>query len=259
MRSNLQRIVLAFVIVLVLALPFTAVHAGGDLGLGTQIGTINVVGEAQINVVPDEVIITLGVETSDLDLGIAKGQNDKRVAQVLALAKTFEIPQEYVKTDFMSVEMRYDDSSHHVFIGYFVRKTIVFTVKDMAKFEDLLSAALNSGANFLQGVQFRTSELRKYRDQARSLAIKAAREKADALAGDLGQKVGKAITINEEQGNYWAYYNAWGYQNGYQNMSQNVMQNAGGSSASAMSGDTTVAPGQISVTARVGVTFALTE
>src|SRR5207248_3032718 len=111
----------------------------------------------------------------------------------------------------------------------------------------------------LQGVQFRTSELRKYRDQARSMAIKAAREKADALARDLGQKVGKAITINEEQSNYWAYYNAWGYQNGYQNMSQNVMQNAGGGSASATSGDTTVAPGQISVTARVSVTFALTE
>src|SRR5215510_726139 len=213
---NVQRIVLVVGFLLVLALPFTAVRAGGDLGAEKQIGTINVLGEAQINVVPDQVIITLGVETNDLDLSVAKAQNDKRVAQVLSLAKAFDIAPENVKTDYMSVEQRYDDSSHHVFIGYFVRKTIVFTVKDMTKFEDLLSAALNSGANFLQGVQFRTSELRKYRDQARSLAIKAAREKADALAGDLGQKVGKATVINEEQGNYWAYYNAWGYQSGYQ-------------------------------------------
>jgi uncharacterized protein YggE len=39
--------------------------------------------------------------------------------------------------------------------------------------------------------------LRKYRDQARDLAVKAAREKAQALARALGQDVGKAYSIEE--------------------------------------------------------------
>ncbi|HEV7522684.1 MAG TPA: SIMPL domain-containing protein, partial [Candidatus Angelobacter sp.] len=40
-------------------------------------------------------------------------------------------------------------------------------------------------------------DLRKYRDQARDLAVKAALEKAAALARALGQDIGKAQSIEE--------------------------------------------------------------
>ena len=43
----------------------------------------------------------------------------------------------------------------------------------------------------------RTSKLRQYRDQARIQAVKAAKEKALALAGELGAKVGKAHSMTE--------------------------------------------------------------
>jgi hypothetical protein len=39
--------------------------------------------------------------------------------------------------------------------------------------------------------------MRKYRDQARELAVKAAREKAEALARALGQDIGRAQQIEE--------------------------------------------------------------
>jgi len=39
--------------------------------------------------------------------------------------------------------------------------------------------------------------LRKYLDQARELAVKAAHEKAQALAAALGQEIGKAHAIEE--------------------------------------------------------------
>jgi Protein of unknown function (DUF541) len=48
------------------------------------------------------------------------------------------------------------------------------------------------------GIEFRTCGLRKHRDAARGLAIQAAREKAIALAGELGQEVGRPIDIREE-------------------------------------------------------------
>ena len=43
------------------------------------------------------------------------------------------------------------------------------------------SSAIEAGANKVQGLEFLTTELRKYRDQARSMAIKAAQEKAAAF------------------------------------------------------------------------------
>ena len=63
------------------------------------------------------------------------------------------------------------------------------------KFEDLLSDALEAGVTHVQGIEFRTTELRKHRDRARSLALKAAQEKAELLADGAGRKIGKAISI----------------------------------------------------------------
>jgi uncharacterized protein len=225
--------------------------------------TISVSGEAQVNVVPDQVILTLGVETHDKSLTTAKSQNDQRLSAILDVTKQFEVPNEKVKTDYIGIEPRYVSSyAQSDFIGYFVRKNVVITLTDLSKFEALLSTLLESGANYVMGINFRTSELRKHRDQARLLAITAAKEKADALAGALGQKIGKPLTINEEPYGYWSYYGSWwgGYGGGGA-MSQNVMQNAAPSSGSSGSPDatSTIAPGQIAVTARVNVVFELTD
>ena len=40
--------------------------------------TINVTGDAEVRVVPDEVILTLGVETDDMEIDVAKRKNDER-------------------------------------------------------------------------------------------------------------------------------------------------------------------------------------
>jgi uncharacterized protein len=217
--------------------------------------TISVSGEAQINVVPDQIILTLGVETSDKDLKVAKTKNDEQVSQILNLAKTFNVPPEKVKTDYISIQPRYNDSyQQREFLGFFVRKNIVFTLSDLSKFEELLSACLNSGANYVNGVDFRTTELRKHRDQARDLAVRAAKEKAEAMAGALGMKIGKPITISEASFG-GGYFGGWGNPNA--NISQNAIQ-TGGSGAEIGEGDT-VAPGQIAVSARISIVFELVE
>ncbi len=216
---------------------------------------ISTTGDAEVKVAPDQVILILGVETWDKNIRVAKTQNDVRVKKIIALAQQdFAIDGKYVQTEQMSVDPRYRSGTYAPddFIGYFVTKTIVITLQDVSKFEDLYTAVLEAGANHVYGVQFRTTELRKYRDQARALAIKAAQEKASALAGELGQKIGEPQTIEENYSGWRSWYDyRWG---GSMSMAQNVVQNVGGSEPLA---DGTVAPGQISVTARVSVTFNL--
>ena len=79
------------------------------------------------------------------------------------------------------------------------------------------------------------------------MATKAAREKAVAIAGELGSKVGKPFTIHESSSNYSSS------RTGY-NMSQNVMGDGGGEPDTSSSG---FAPGQISIRASVTVDFDL--
>jgi uncharacterized protein len=215
---------------------------------------ITVAGEALVQVVPDEVIFTLGVETKDQDLKVAKKDNDELVKKILASAKAQGIEPKHIQTDFLSIEPRYKyEHSQEVFLGYFVRKTVVVTLKDVSKFEDVLSNLLEMGANYLHGVDFRTTELRQHRDKARSLAIKAALEKGTDLASDLGRKVGKAHAINESPA-WWgsSYGRYWGQRHGQ--MSQNVTQQQRGEGPETQE---TLALGQISVKAQVSVIFAL--
>jgi uncharacterized protein YggE len=137
-----------------------------------------------------------------------------------------------------------------------VRKTIVIKLKDLSKFDSLLTEALDLGANYVLGIQFRTTELRKHRDEARGLAIRAAQEKAIALAGELGETVGAPRTIYEQQGGWRSSYNAWWEPRWGGGMAQNVIQETGAGALPAESG---VAPGQITVNARVTVNFELTD
>ncbi len=216
-------------------------------------GTVNVTGDAEIKVAPDEVVLILGVQTSDKSMQVAKNENDARVKRVIAMTKDFGIDPKYVQTEQIRIDPRYDGSpTRYNFIGYFIYKTIVITLKDVDKFDGVYAAALDSGATHVQGIQFRTTELRKYRDQARALAIKAAQEKATALAGELGQKIGQPQSINEQYSGWSSWYSTWW--GGSMVQTQNVVQNVGGGQPN---DEGTFAPGQISVTARVSVSFAL--
>lgn len=221
-----------------------------------QARLVTVTGEAEVRVVPDEVVLTLGVETNDKDLKAATDANDRIVAKVLALATKYGIEPQHVQTDYVGIEPRYRSGYYEAsdFIGYFVHKTMVITLGDLSKFEGLLGDVLSSGVNYVQGIEFRTTELRKNRDQARALAIQAAQEKAVALAGQLGQKVGEPLTIQEEQNNWWSGYNSWWGSRGGGAMTQNVIQEAGGAAQPA---EGSLAPGQIAVSARVSVSFEL--
>ena len=248
LRKILTFGVLCLVIVSIFALPVSA---------DEDERTITVTGDAEVRVVPDEVIITLGVETSHKQIAEAVRQNDERVQKALALTQSYGIESKHVQTEFIEIEPRYEDNyERHNFIGYFVRKTIVVTLRDLTKFEEFLTAVLESGVNYVHGIEFRTTELRKHRDQARSLAIQAAREKAEALAGELGQAIGRPETITENQNWWWSSYSSWWGGRWGSSMSQNVIQNAG--EPAGMS-EGTLAPGQIVVRASITVSFELKD
>jgi uncharacterized protein YggE len=230
----------------------STLQAQGLVGVGTN--TISVTGEAEVRVVPDEVMLNLGVETFDKVLAVAKSANDQRIAKTVALVRAAGIPAEHVQTDYISIEPRYvqGDIARDL-AGYVVRKSVVVRLREIARFESLLTAALDAGVTHVHGIEFRSTDLRKHRDQARTLALTAAREKAAFLAGAAGTPLGRVLSISESGYGYWSSYGSgWGSR--YGSAAQNVVQSFGGAS---LSTDATLAPGQISIRASVSATFAL--
>ena len=250
MHITRQYISVAFVVAgFVLASP-----ARTTLSASAPSNAIAVSGEAEVLVVPDEVVLTLGVESFDRVLKTAKTANDNAIARTIAVARGYGIPAEYIQTDYLGIEPRHRNSDVALeFLGYDVRKTVVIKLRDISKFESLLTDVLDAGVTHVHMIDFRTTELRKYRDQARTMALKAAQEKAALLAGEAGHTVGAVESIGEASYGYFSSYGSW-WGNRYVSATQNVSQSLGDTS---LSNDATMAPGQISIRASVHMSFAL--
>lgn len=219
---------------------------------------ITVNGEAIVKVQPDQILITFGIETWDKNIMIAKQENNDIMKKAMAVIKELGIEGKNVQTDYLSIEPRYDDNYNKKnFIGYFVRNTFIVTISDPAKVEELVTKVLQSGVNYIHRIDFQTTEFKKYREQARELALNAAKEKAVKMAAVLGQIVGDPVQISEGYiGSGWWYYSSWsGWGSGrYNSMSQNVIQNVSNSPEQTSE---IIALGKISVKANVTVIFEL--
>src|SRR5262245_58578255 len=61
-----------------------------------------------------------------------------------------------------------------------------------------MTDALKAGVNRVDGISFFVSDPKKYREGARLKAVQAAREKATAMAAQLGQSIGKPWDVTEQ-------------------------------------------------------------
>lgn len=217
--------------------------------------TISVSGSAEVKVAPDEIYLRLGVESRQTTLEDAKKQNDEGIAKALAFLKKANVNSKDVQTDYISIEPIYDSNVSRLRpVTFLARKSMEVKLTSLEKFEGVLAGLLGNGINVVHGIEFRTSHLRKHRDTARAMAIRAAKEKADALATELGVKKGSVITINaNDWGGSWSSSGSyWGGHSG-RGMYQNAVQNAGGAE---MEGGT-LSAGQISISATVNVSFSI--
>lgn len=209
--------------------------------------TVTVSGRAEIQVDPDHVLLTVGVETLDRNMDTAKADNDRVVSAVLDAARKLGVEEKHLKTTYLGIDPRYKDARDpSTLLGYTMSKRIVITLGDLDKFEALLASALEAGANHIHGIEFRTTELRKYRDEARLQALDAAKEKAEAMAKRYGQNIGAPLMIKEGDVN-----TRWPAPSPY-----NVSGEA--PSLGGAAGGPTV-PGQITISAIVTVQFELVD
>ncbi len=216
--------------------------------------TINVNGDAEIKVPPDQVVLSLGVEVHSKDLAEARRENDRRVRAVKVSAAQSGVAEKDIQTDFIQMGIAYEPDGVTPKY-YYTRKSVVLVLRDVDRMEETLGAAVDAGATHIHGVNFETTRLREYRDQARAKAVNAATEKAHDMAKAAGlQVVGGPISITAYNygGRSW-YGSGWGSVN-YGMMAQNVVdQRSNGGDA----GQGTIALGLISVTASVSMQFRI--
>lgn len=238
--------------------------------------TITVSGNAEVRVVPDQVVLTAAVESRAAGVTQACNDNDQKIGEILTLLKKTGVADQHIHTEYVSIEpiMRPRDrgmgkvSSQQANniaprdvdpfgdadqgdllrleqpVGYLASRQFAITIVDLEKFERIYRRLTENGINRVRGIEFRTSELRKHRDAARLQAVRAAKEKAQAMAGELGAKLASVKTITESSPAAHGGY---------------ALQNSFSESRSPSASSDTFAVGQITIRAAVDVVFTLAD
>lgn len=206
-----------------------------------QIPQINVNGEGKVKVVPDQVTITATIETKGNIANDVKKQNDQKMEAILKFIKKMNLAPSDYKTQRVSLNPQYDyEKKKH---NYNATQTLEILLKDLSKYDELMEGIVNEGINRIDNVIFQSSKLAQYESEARKLAMKEAKMKAEDYVSVLGQKVGRAITIADNSQTHYpqpVYMKA-------------MAMDAGGNQSARQ----TLAVGEINITANVSVSFIL--
>ena len=205
---------------------------------------VKTTGTAEIKVAPDRAVIQVGVERQSATAKSAKAAVNNTSRKILAALKAANIDDKDIQTAYLDLQPTSYYEKHVRINNFTATQSLSVTIRDLSHLDNVMDAVMSAGANRIDGIEYQSSELRRYRDQARDEATKAAKEKAVALAQALGNQVGKTYSIEEVQ--------PW---TGYPPIMGGLAANVALERTIPPSPST--APGQLTVTASVIVSFDL--
>jgi uncharacterized protein YggE len=161
---------------------------------------INVSGEGKIKVTPDQASISVSIESKGTKASDVKEENDKKMNAILKFIKKATLAKEDFQTQRVSLQPNYDyEKKKH---NYIATQSLQIVLKDLSKYDELMEGLVNEGINRIDNVEFKSSKMVQLQSDARKLAVKEAKAKAEDFVSVLGQKVGKAILISDNSQSY---------------------------------------------------------
>jgi len=222
----------------------------------TATNVITVSGKGEKYAVPDIAMITFSVQKDAKTVAEAQTLNTTVLNKTIAFLKGKGIDEKDIKTTDYSVSPKYESSQYictatycpptrdPVIVGYYVRQTTEVKIREVTKAGEILTGIGSMEVNDVSGLSFVVDKQDEIQRQARELAIIDAKTQAQKLASDLGVRLGKLVSFNE-QGNYPYPIYAKSY--------ANDMQGTGGGVSSAP----TISTGQNKITSNVTLTYEI--
>lgn len=203
-----------------------------------QVPLVSVTGEGIVNVVPDEVELQVRIEHEGMNPSTVKMENDNAVNTILNFLKRMEVDEKDIRTTFLNLNKNYDYQTKTY--SYTANQSLSITVRDINDYEKIVTGLLEKGLNRIDGIQFKSSEIKKHKEEARKRAVLDAKQKANLYATALEQQIGAAFQISETESNFQPL------------QKMEMMQ------TSADSGNReTIAPGEMEISVKVNVSFYL--
>lgn len=225
--------------------------------------TIMVSGEGEAYAIPDIASFNFSVVEVGNTVKQAQDKLDQKINKALSAVRESGVEDKDIKTTSYNVSPKYEweervcvqsvavngisypcPPGKNVLKGYEVSQTVTVKVRETEKAADLVTKIGAINISNISGLEFTVDDRDKYAAEAREEAITKAKAEAKILAKQLGVRLGKILSFNEN-GNYPMYYG---------------MEAKGGDMMSAVSSAPIMAElpiGESKITSQISITYEI--
>jgi uncharacterized protein YggE len=176
---------------------------GGD-SMSDPAPMVTVRGHGEVRVDPDEATVRLGVVAESESAGEAQQRANLVVTGALEALGDLDVAAQDIQTGSLRLDPVYDNrrrpdelQSEPRISGYRASNQLIVRLDDLAKIGPVVDAAIEAGANNVDGIEFSVRDDRAARQEALTRAVAEARAKAEAIAAALGRSLGEVVHVQE--------------------------------------------------------------
>src|SRR5258708_29853070 len=162
-------------------------------------GKITVTGTGTVSGTPNQLVLSMGVQTSASSVSGALRQANEAAPRVIHSLKSGGVRASDIQPSGLSSQPRYDNSGQ-IRIGYGVSEQLTATLRDLAKAGSQIQAAVTAGGNLttVDGVSLNLTDTSTLLAHARAAAIRDAPAKARQFARALGGQGGSVRSVSDQ-------------------------------------------------------------
>lgn len=212
MNEKTMHIIIIGGIIVILALLFYSMGEKQILvSTSGEVPKISVTGDAETDVMPDQVVLSLTVLTEGKDAASVQTDNSKKMNQVMDALKNEGVTEKEIETTNYNIYpwQEWDQTTQKTINkGYRAQHTIQVKRNDIKSAGKMLDLAVKNGINTVDNVYFTLSDAKEkeVKEELVATASAKAKKKAETLAKNLGVSVGKVRMVSESSYSPPLYY-----------------------------------------------------
>jgi uncharacterized protein len=180
-------------------------RAGAHAELRAEPGVVQVTGMATLQVAPDvaDVQMTLSIEEPTPRAATAALRS--RQAKLLPALRTAGVAADELRVSQIALQPVYAPYGDGRIRGYEASVTVTASLRNFDRIADVMDAAAEVGVARMS-TRFRSTELETRKKEVRGMALEAARDKAEQMAGAVSASLSRALLVTETpSGAGWLY------------------------------------------------------
>jgi uncharacterized protein YggE len=170
--------------------------------------SIRVTGTSTVDVTPDLLVMSVTVRNANENVDAIADQHLALVERVRTSVQAQQLSAGDVNSSNMAFGENYvRKGQENVRQGYFASSEMTVTVRDLSKYVPLWKSIVKIPGVTIDRVRFEHSNRPRFQEEAREAALRAARQKATAMAAVLNCTVGHPLTVEEVSTSRYEPYN----------------------------------------------------